>query len=318
MKKLISIPFEEEYIAINENNSIMQYMLHYKTEGAPIILFIHGGPGMSQSCFGYFLKEMFKDRFSFVFYDQRGAGRTYIKNPKLVPTLELQMEDLHNTILYLKQKYKTEKVIIMGHSWGSVLGYIYSRRYPENLTHFISIGQVCDMSESENISMQKLRQLIKINGSKSDQKKLKDIGNYPNGEWNDKTIQLYKKVDKLKGKYKLIFSKDISLSKIARKTPTKFRLKDVIAMFKTEKVNRTMLMDAMNEFSPQKYGTCFQIPILFIMGENDFVTPLETFKPLYKIISSPKKELIVIENSGHMIPFEQPTKFATAVINFIK
>ena len=72
-----------------------------------------------------------------VHLDQRGAGKTYTKNPEIEPTLEMQLQDIHEVVEYLKERYHKDKIVILGHSWGSILGTIYVQRYPENVLYYI-------------------------------------------------------------------------------------------------------------------------------------------------------------------------------------
>jgi len=75
MKK--SKAFTEEYVQIN---GINQYFLHYPSTQKEVVIFLHGGPGSSTALFAHNLKQYW-DFCSFVYYDQRGTGRT-LKNNK--------------------------------------------------------------------------------------------------------------------------------------------------------------------------------------------------------------------------------------------
>ncbi len=69
--------FTEEYILIN---GIKQYFLQYPVENSSeVVLFLHGGPGSSEAHFVYkTIKQNLP--YSFVYYDQRGTGKTQSKN----------------------------------------------------------------------------------------------------------------------------------------------------------------------------------------------------------------------------------------------
>jgi len=114
--KLIEL---EEYVPIN---GISQYLFHSGSSyDNPVMVFLHGGPGGPASLFAHAFQDRWEDLFTVVHWDQRGAGKTLTKNPKSYPTVALLIQDLLEIIEYLKRKYHKEKVVILGHSWGSVL-----------------------------------------------------------------------------------------------------------------------------------------------------------------------------------------------------
>ena len=75
--------FKEEYVTLA---GIEHYLLHYQTKPEnPVLLFIHGGPGQSESMMAYVVEEYEKRNYNIVYYDQRGAGKTYLRNKFSLP-----------------------------------------------------------------------------------------------------------------------------------------------------------------------------------------------------------------------------------------
>lgn len=86
------------------------------------------------------------DDYTVVSWDQRGCGRTYYHNAETDPdnstvTFEQAEEDLNALVDYVCDRFGQDKVIIMGHSYGSLLGSQYVLDYPEKVSHYIGIGQ---------------------------------------------------------------------------------------------------------------------------------------------------------------------------------
>ena len=99
--------FEEEYVILS---GIEHYLLHYHAKSDdPVLLFIHGGPGQSETMMAYVVEEYEKRNYNIVYYDQRGAGKTYLRNKKAKPDTEILKNDLLEIVLYLKKKYQKEK-----------------------------------------------------------------------------------------------------------------------------------------------------------------------------------------------------------------
>ncbi|WP_242872334.1 hypothetical protein [Clostridium coskatii] len=55
------------------------------------MLFLHGGPGLAESTLSHIFQEKWEEIFTIVHWDQRGAGKTFTKNPDKCPTIDLAL-----------------------------------------------------------------------------------------------------------------------------------------------------------------------------------------------------------------------------------
>jgi pimeloyl-ACP methyl ester carboxylesterase len=108
----------------------------------PIILFLHGGPGEAESPF---LREFvpWEHDFTVVNWDQRGSGKTYGKNGPATPgmTVERMAEDAVEAAEYALKKLRKPKLLLVGHSWGALLGFYVVARRPDLFYAFVGTGQ---------------------------------------------------------------------------------------------------------------------------------------------------------------------------------
>lgn len=301
--------YTEEYIPIND---IQEYMLHYPASpDRPVLLFIHGGPGTSEAFFAYETQRMNKNDYTLVHYDQRGTGKTFLKNPKATLCIENILEDLQETVLYLKKKYKKEQITILGHSWGSLLGSLYAKRHPENIDLYIGVGQFIDLIENERGAYQAVKSAILKSGNKKDIHTLKKIGEYPNLPFNHNSIEKMKLLEPLERKYKTSMSIPLPLLKIMMKSPI-FQLTDLTASIKTSGLNNQLLIEAVN-LSLYQYDRIYQVPICYIMGDQDFLTPYPVAQKYFREIEAPSKRFLFIRGAGHFPMLEKPKSFAGAL-----
>lgn len=114
----------------------------------PIIIFLHGGPGFPLTYLSYYYQMGLEKDYTFVCLEQRGCGRTYYKNERdgISPELsiDLILSDLDDLVNYTTSRFGQEKVIIMGQSWGTVIGAKYTINHPEKVSSYIGVGQVID------------------------------------------------------------------------------------------------------------------------------------------------------------------------------
>ena len=172
-------PFEEEYVFAN---GIEHYLLHYpKAPGTPVLLYLHGGPGSVESLFAYQLDSAWGEMFTHVHWDQRGAGKTLRRNGRRdrPESMEQMLADLHGVIGHLRRKYQTERVVLLGHSWGSVLGSLYVLRHPETVLAYIGVGQVVGMMENERTAYRETLEMARRAGNEAHVRALEQMGDYP-------------------------------------------------------------------------------------------------------------------------------------------
>lgn len=116
----------------------------YGSDTTRATIVIHGGPGQD---YRYLLpmKEL-ADEFKIIFYDQRGTGLSPRVDPSEL-TLQSTIDDLHRIIEYYSQN---EKVNILGHSWGAMVGSGYLAQHPDKV-HKIIVAEpgflTSDMTE---------------------------------------------------------------------------------------------------------------------------------------------------------------------------
>ena len=125
-------------------NGIQQYLVH-RTENDenPVLLVLHGGPGESAMPTRYLYQREWEKYFTVVNWDQRLCGKTLKINAdqkeELASSLTLDqlIEDTREICDVLRAQYHQDKIFILGHSWGSVLGTLFVRKYPDRVKAYV-------------------------------------------------------------------------------------------------------------------------------------------------------------------------------------
>ncbi|GKU24919.1 alpha/beta fold hydrolase [Clostridium folliculivorans] len=308
-KKLNKLIYVEEYVYIN---GIEQFLFHNGISyDNPVMLYLHGGPGSAESLFTEGFQRKWEDLYTVIHWDQRGAGKTLTKNPDKYPTIDLLLKDLYDIVHYLKKKYNKNKVILLGHSWGSVLGSTFIKKYPEEISYYIGVGQVVSMLDNERVGYEKVKELILKKNDIKSLKKLEAIGEYPDKEYSEEWLKKCLKLRKLQEKYRLAASMNLSISLIAFKSPI-FKLSDIIALMKAFKSNGKLVEFLVN-FNLKLESNKYEIPVFYIMGGNDWQTPYSEAEEYFNKIEAPFKKYYLIPNAGHMTMLDQPDLFFEAL-----
>lgn len=131
------VPLTVEKDASLPSISLNGSQFHSETFGNPadkMLVILHGGPG---SDYRYLLncKEFANHGYYVVFYDQRGSGlsRRHNKNEY---SIQIMIDDLKAVIAYYKTS-PSQKVFLLGHSWGAILATAYINQNPGSVNGVI-------------------------------------------------------------------------------------------------------------------------------------------------------------------------------------
>lgn len=142
---------EAAYLPIG---GIEQYIrVRGRSRANPVLLVLHGGPGSTLGATACRWQGALEAAFTVVHWDQRGSGNTYYRDPAAPPpTVERLLSDLDELVDALRARYGRDRLFLLGHSWGSLLGGLYALRRPEKLSAWLPVSQMVDFKRSELVS----------------------------------------------------------------------------------------------------------------------------------------------------------------------
>ncbi len=278
----------------------------------PILLWLHGGPGLAQMPLAHYLDSELEKEFVVVHWDQRGAGKS---NPldfdESTMTEEQFLLDANELVKYLQNSFEQEKIYLLGHSWGSKLGIELVDMYPEDFHAFISVTQIVNIEEGLDISYEWLRKEIEGNNDERNLAKLEKIGKPPY------TISQYRNFATIMVKYggNIDVGKE-ELIAIGIQAP-EYTFLEYIQWLDGALRNAGPMWNGSDEhdLDYREEITSVDVPIYFFAGRNDYTTPLVLIEDYFEKIQAPKKELIIFENSAHTPFLGESEKFYNEVIN---
>ena len=305
-----------------EINGIRQYIqIRGADKKAPLMLFLHGGPGGSMAGLCHVMQPEWEHHFTVVNWDQRNACKTYLANKSNAAaisqsgTLEDYMADIDAVIAYLHTVYDFEKIILMGFSWGSLIGAEYAKRHGETVSHYIGVGQFIHYIDGLHYSCEWLRKVAK--DAPADFEKINAFEN----SIPDPPQMTPAFMNSLQG-FSMLGAKYIA--KDGRAFPIKSLLTSPFLRF-GEKM-------AMVHGNPKLFSGTYQtmlshdfrnnlhfdMPVLFVSGDEDFVCPNELLAQHFGQITAPQKKNVVISKATHTCFYDQPTAFLYTIIDFTK
>jgi pimeloyl-ACP methyl ester carboxylesterase len=284
---------------------------------APVLLFLHGGPGVPSISFVRDFDATFKlqEHFVLVYWDQRGAGKSY--NASIPPdsmTIEQFIADTRELVEVLRKRFATTKIYLVGHSWGSLIGALTTARYPELFSAYVGIGQVVHMRENEALSYQlTLEQAVAAEHAQA-LRQLTAIGPPPYDGYREMLIerQWVRTFDQRRQK---------QLTAPRAIDPARFSLAEVsfaeaLAWLPGPSFSMKHLWDELYDANLFQQAPRIDVPVYLLEGRYDYYAPSSIARRYYEQLDAPKgKTFVWFDHSGHSPPAEEPEKFYNVLVH---
>lgn len=283
------------------NGTKQQIMIRGRDQNNPVIIYVHGGPSVSEIPYAKYENLLEKD-FTVVNYDQRGSGKSYHFNEDYSNlTADVLVDDLLDLTDYISKRFDKEKVILIGHSYGTYLGTMAAYKAPEKYEAYIGTGQVSNMQESEIDNLNYTISEAKKAGNTEDVKYLEGITEKIHA---GESAAPRGYVGKYGGATKLINMSDgdILLSR-------EYNLLDFIRYNNGVAKTQAQLVKEVFDKPLPKIVTKLELPFYFVMGKYDAMTSSNAAKNYFDVIEGDQKEFISFEESAHYPQFEEKEKF---------
>ncbi|MGE8035835.1 alpha/beta fold hydrolase [Lysinibacillus sp. NPDC093692] len=287
------------------NGSNHEVMIRGKDQDNPVIIFVHGGPGCSEIPYASKYQNLLENNFTVVNYDQRASGKSYhFFEDYSNLSADLLVDDLLALTDYISDRLGKEKVILIGHSYGTYIATQAASKAPEKFTAYVGIGQMSDTVESEIDSLNYVIKQAEKAGHTEDVQDLQELtGKIKNGDIF--TPRTY--VGKYGGSSRLIDNPDGNI--ISMLFSREYNLLDVIRYnYGLSYSQKTLLEETIKNPLPTKVNK-LELPCYFVMGKYDYQTSSNAAKNYFDIIEADKKEFIAYEQSAHYPQFEEKEKF---------
>lgn len=313
---------ESVFVSLGSQNQHL--MIRGKDINNPVIIWLHGGPSSPDAFTNYTFQKYLVDEYTFVNWDQRGCGRTYFENKDTDPenktaTFDQAQKDLDELVDYVMERFSKDSVIIIGHSYGTILGSKYTLDNPDKVSAYIGVGQVLSI-ESETYSYEDALRIAKENNDDTSAleeayKRYTEDTNIVNiMELRGHTAKYHTAPKSSNVIWEGIRSPHMTLNDL------RWFIKQMGDLEEYVKLNQH-LFDHILSCDVLSYGDEFQVPIGFISGSEDWVTPVKYSKDYYNAIKAPLKDIKLIDGCGHTPHYDDPLEFCnqlkTMLDNFL-
>lgn len=307
-KKFISIGGIDQWITISGTSC-----------ENPVVLYVHGGPGNAMSPFADSMFGSWKKNFIVVQWDQRGAGRTYSKNgPSVEPTMTIDrmVNDGIEVAGYLTKHLGKQKIILVGESWGSILGIQMVKQRPDLFHAYVGISQFVNTRANHAATYMRLLDLARENDDQQTVKDLESIGSPP---WNPlNKWKLFRKAI-LKYEPKRVTGIPFPLSRSPEySSPSEIASNEEADDFSFIHFEGMAMSGPGEKIDLPALGTSFAVPIYIVQGQEDLKALPELAKSYFDTIHAPQKQFIAVPGTGHDMSVEKFAIMAKLLLDDIR
>ncbi|RZA32766.1 MAG: alpha/beta hydrolase [Lysobacteraceae bacterium] len=289
--------------------------------GNPMILFVHGGPASPVTPTMWQFQRPIEEYFTVVNWDQRGSGKSYGEtDPEQVAgTIRIAryVDDAIEVAEHLKARYGQRKLILMGHSWGTIVGMRAALKRPDLFHAYVGIGQVLNVRENERISFAYAYERAKRENNVEAVKEMAAIAPYPGGQpITRERIVIARKWPQYYGGLSAFRSESAYFFRGPLLSPeySPAQVKDI------DKGSMLTLGRVLPEFLEVDFSNVkrFPIPVVMFLGRHDYTTPAAPTVHWMEKVEAPYKRIVWFERSAHMIPWEEPGKTLVSLLEVVR
>jgi pimeloyl-ACP methyl ester carboxylesterase len=271
----------------------------------PVVLILHGGPGDATNPWGYAGFRAWLKTYTVVQWDQRGTGRTLGRNGRdsaAALTIDRLVQDGLELSNLLRASLGKDRIILVGHSFGTVIGVLMAKAKPDLFTAYVGTGQVGDQSRGYTVAFDALLAKARASGEARAVRELEAIGPPPYKDGNGYRVQR-RWSNLLEGADAFIQS----MLGFALTAPG-YTIRDVNDWLDGQSVSAERLVPLSMALTIDTFSGRFGVPVFVIQGADDFTTPTSLAKAFVDRIEAPRKAFVTIKG-GHFAVFMNPAEF---------
>lgn len=302
-----------ELTTVRSGDRELGLMLRGADATAPVLLFLPGAPGSSE--IGAVRRHLagLERHFVVATLDRRGAAKSWSAfAPSSTFTLDSEVADAVAVVDHLRGRFRQEKVYLMAHSGGSLVGVTAVQRHPERFRAYIGVGQAIDLREADRSQYADTIAWARRTGRSDLARQLTDLGPPPYADMYTYEPLLANETG--------AFDHDRTGTSEGRDgAVTNLGVPEYTLLEKAHVLGGTL--DGWDVLYPQLQGLDLrreirrlQVPVYLVDGVHEVPGRLVLLRQWYARLEAPRKEHVVLDGAGHRSLFQRPGPFVDLLV----
>jgi pimeloyl-ACP methyl ester carboxylesterase len=283
-------------------------LLRGTRSSAPVLLWLHGGPGGSAIGWNRKHLQALEEDVLFVNWEQPGAGKSYLAADFDRITVKDYVDDTIALSEYLMARFNASGIVLVGHSWGSTIGLMAAHQRPDLYHCYVGVAQQVNSVENDTIGYHMALEQAREEGNRKVVDKLTKQGPPP-----------YTKEES--GAYNTLFSRlpgcppsicsEINLWEAF--LPREYSPLDSLRAFRGVVQGTKNVYPQLVDLDAERDIPQLEVPVLFVAGRYDYIHSQDIAFRYYESLRAPAKRFHWFERSGHYPCYQEPERFVELV-----
>ncbi|MCS7159144.1 MAG: alpha/beta hydrolase [Gemmatales bacterium] len=248
--------------------------IYYEIEGeGPTVVLVHGLGATSNIWHG--VRTILKKQFRVIVFDLPGSGRSDRREPCY------DFAGWSRVLGQLVEHWQLKRLVLVGHSMGTLLAQIYAAEHPEYLAGLVLCGPIVELSEPRKKLFQQRRETVLKEGM------LPIVDGVVSG----------------------------ALTAATRESPSPLPGLVREMLLANDPIHYAAQCQALIEGTARPALPKIRCPVLILQGDQDTVTPLSNCQEIRQHL--PQSQLHIIPATAHWTMLEQPSLVVAALEQFL-
>lgn len=313
-------PARTEAVDLSEYLDAKGARLFLMTRGAqrdaPILLWLHGGPGGAERPLFRYFNSGLENHFVVAYWDQRGAGRSFDPQADVRElTVARHLADLDIVVDHLRRSFDRDRIVLIGHSWGATLALLYAHAYPEKLSAIVCVAPMVSTRQQERAQYDFVLGEASRRHDHDALARLREIGAPPHH-----TAARVLAMERLAARYGGVFHQEpnrmwVMANGVLRGLVAPWEIPSFI---RANEASLEAMNGELQELDLARTVPRLETPVLFFLGRHDRHVEAAVAAAYLEKLQAPLKRTVWFENAAHNAPFEEPDLFNTQVLNSLR
>jgi pimeloyl-ACP methyl ester carboxylesterase len=285
--------------------------------GNPVLLFLHGGPGMVE----FFMEQDYptglEEHFTMVWWEQRGAGMSFAADiPPETMTMEQMISDTIEVADYLRERFGRDRILLLGHSWGTYLGIQVAAAAPKRFSAYVGMAQIAHQLRSEVMARDHLLEVYRERGDARMVRKLEGAPVTLSAGTSPAWMRLRDEAMHRAGVGHTREMKSVVTGIFLPMWRVRaYTLKEKVNIWRGKMWSRPFFWDALLRDDLRLRLTEFRLPVYLLSGQHDHTASAALSRSYFDAIHAPVKGFYLFGNSAHSPLFEEPERAKQILLN---